>query len=279
LGYNEWMICSYGMSVYADSRLYYFNARWYDADTGRFITEDPARDGLLWYAYANNNPLKFTDPTGMRAARGSSKDDEDDTRKADEKREEKEQKKEERKEYIEKQKQELNDSLDPYKDILDDLKSGDVNQAALDALGVNSVEDIPAFLRDVAFAVVPAIGAAGIAEFVNIARTALNMRSAGNASPSSPKTTKEIEVPEGWEIKPSKKGGGTKYTDPNNRHNNIREMPGNPNSPNTAQQEPYVIFKKEGTPYDVNGNPLKNADDPAAHIPRDLFDMSKMPKF
>ncbi|MBN2625072.1 MAG: RHS repeat-associated core domain-containing protein [Spirochaetales bacterium] len=60
------MICSYGMSVYADSRLYYFNARWYDPDTGRFITEDPVKDGLLWYAYANNNPMKFTDPTGLQ---------------------------------------------------------------------------------------------------------------------------------------------------------------------------------------------------------------------
>jgi len=43
----------------------YFNARWYDADTVRFITEDPARDGLLWYAYCNNNPMTFIDPTGM----------------------------------------------------------------------------------------------------------------------------------------------------------------------------------------------------------------------
>ena len=48
-----------------DTGLMYFNARWYDADTGRFITEDPVKDGLLWYAYANNNPLKFTDPTGF----------------------------------------------------------------------------------------------------------------------------------------------------------------------------------------------------------------------
>ncbi|MDC7124486.1 MAG: hypothetical protein PQJ46_02900 [Spirochaetales bacterium] len=32
---------------------------------GRFTTEDPIRDGLNWYAYANNNPLKFIDPTGL----------------------------------------------------------------------------------------------------------------------------------------------------------------------------------------------------------------------
>lgn len=41
------------------------NARWYDPQTGRFITEDPARDGVNWYAYCGNNPLNFTDPTGL----------------------------------------------------------------------------------------------------------------------------------------------------------------------------------------------------------------------
>ena len=45
--------------------LYYFNARWYDAELGRFTTEDPARDGLNWYVYVRNNPLRFVDPTGL----------------------------------------------------------------------------------------------------------------------------------------------------------------------------------------------------------------------
>jgi len=48
-----------------DAQLYYFNARWYDPETGRFITEDPIKDGLLWFAYVNNNPMGFVDPTGM----------------------------------------------------------------------------------------------------------------------------------------------------------------------------------------------------------------------
>ncbi len=47
--------------------LYYFNARWYDAELGRFTTEDPARDGLNWYIYVRNNPLAYTDPTGLSA--------------------------------------------------------------------------------------------------------------------------------------------------------------------------------------------------------------------
>jgi RHS repeat-associated protein len=48
-----------------DIGLYYFNARWYDADTARFVSEDPARFGSNWYRYASHNPLKYTDPTGL----------------------------------------------------------------------------------------------------------------------------------------------------------------------------------------------------------------------
>src|SRR5208283_3149286 len=44
---------------------YYSNARWYDPTLGRFLTEDPARDGINWFAYVNNNPLAHIDPTGL----------------------------------------------------------------------------------------------------------------------------------------------------------------------------------------------------------------------
>lgn len=47
-----------------DIGLYYFNARWYDPDLGRFISEDSAGDGLNWYRYCYNNPLIYNDPTG-----------------------------------------------------------------------------------------------------------------------------------------------------------------------------------------------------------------------
>ena len=45
--------------------IYYFNARWYDPELGRFITEDPVRDGVNWYVYCNNSPLVYTDPSGL----------------------------------------------------------------------------------------------------------------------------------------------------------------------------------------------------------------------
>jgi RHS repeat-associated protein len=54
-----------GKELDSETGLYYFNARWYDPQAGRFVTEDPARDGANWYVYVRNNPLKYVDPTGL----------------------------------------------------------------------------------------------------------------------------------------------------------------------------------------------------------------------
>ena len=54
-----------GKEFDADSNLYYYAARYYDPYIGRFTQRDPAGDGINWYAYTVNNPLKYTDPTGM----------------------------------------------------------------------------------------------------------------------------------------------------------------------------------------------------------------------
>jgi len=48
-----------------ETGLIYLRARYYDSDIGRFISEDPAKDGLNWYVYCGNNPIAFVDPTGM----------------------------------------------------------------------------------------------------------------------------------------------------------------------------------------------------------------------
>lgn len=45
--------------------LVYMNARWYSPELGRFMSEDPARDGVNWFAFVGNNPLTFVDPTGL----------------------------------------------------------------------------------------------------------------------------------------------------------------------------------------------------------------------
>ncbi|NOS73213.1 MAG: RHS repeat-associated core domain-containing protein [Methyloglobulus sp.] len=54
-----------------DNNLYYMRARYYDANIGRFISEDPAgfSGGLNLYAYVGGNPIMLLDPTGLGAER------------------------------------------------------------------------------------------------------------------------------------------------------------------------------------------------------------------
>ena len=56
-----------------DDNLYYMRARYYDAEVGRFISEDPAGfvDGPNLYAYVGGNPIGAVDPTGLIEWRGT----------------------------------------------------------------------------------------------------------------------------------------------------------------------------------------------------------------
>ena len=49
----------------AETGLHYDFHRYYDPALGRYITEDPIRDGLNWYAYVSNNPINWVDPLGL----------------------------------------------------------------------------------------------------------------------------------------------------------------------------------------------------------------------
>lgn len=51
----------------ASTGLYYHGARYYDAGIGRYISLDPAGDGVNHYIYAYNSPLHFVDPTGLQS--------------------------------------------------------------------------------------------------------------------------------------------------------------------------------------------------------------------
>lgn len=73
------------------------------------------------------------------------------------------------------------------------------------------------------------------------------------------------------EYNAKQKNGGVIYTDPNNPHNNIRVIP-------PAQRVPYVIFKKNGRCYDVNGHILNSGDIPEAHSPLKDYNPKVMPK-
>jgi RHS repeat-associated protein len=42
-------------------------ARWYSPGLGRFVSVDPIQDGTNWYAFAGNDPVNQSDPTGLKA--------------------------------------------------------------------------------------------------------------------------------------------------------------------------------------------------------------------
>jgi RHS repeat-associated protein len=57
----------HGSLLDQDTGLQLKGARWYSADLGRFVSVDPIHDGSNWYAFAGNDPINQSDPTGLKA--------------------------------------------------------------------------------------------------------------------------------------------------------------------------------------------------------------------
>ncbi len=57
----------FGYQQHVDTGLKLLGHRYYDSDTGRFLTRDPIKDGGNWYGYCGNNPVSRSDPAGLFA--------------------------------------------------------------------------------------------------------------------------------------------------------------------------------------------------------------------
>ena len=52
-----------------ESGMIYLRARYYQPEVGRFVSEDPVKDGMNWYEYCYSNPTNLFDPSGLGANR------------------------------------------------------------------------------------------------------------------------------------------------------------------------------------------------------------------
>jgi hypothetical protein len=75
-------------------------------------------------------------------------------------------------------------------------------------------------------------------------------------------------IPSDWTADETDSEGGVYYRNPDNpKYDYVRIMPGNPQSSNPAQQNPYVIDQKSGRFLTTDGKRMEGNDDKATHIP------------
>ncbi|MBX7131710.1 MAG: hypothetical protein K1X67_03415 [Fimbriimonadaceae bacterium] len=60
---------AYGYQTDPDHGLKLLGHRYYEADTGRFLTRDPIKDGRNWYGYCGNEPVGRADASGFQFSR------------------------------------------------------------------------------------------------------------------------------------------------------------------------------------------------------------------
>lgn len=63
-----------GREYEAGVGLYYYRARFYSPELGRFLQRDPIgmSDDVNLYAYVKNNPVRYVDPSGRAAKTAAS---------------------------------------------------------------------------------------------------------------------------------------------------------------------------------------------------------------
>jgi RHS repeat-associated protein len=94
---------------------------------------------------------------------------------------------------------------------------------------------------------------------------------AGTTAGGASALPKPAGIPDHWVEMPTKGDSGRQWVNPDNNGDRVRVMPGDPNSSNPAQREPYVRDVRNGNQWlDTSGNRVEGKDgrnSPDTHIP------------
>ena len=236
----------------ARSGMYYAGARFYSADLGRFMSADPMGPtpglpaSLNSYAYAMNNPLAYTDPTGECipdiTCGGLWKKNKIDPR----------------------PKPGVTPHIVPIIPMLTlDEIVGPAGKAKAASKIIMASGAFCALYGDDAFG---AFGGTMFSDGGDLDEALEQARREGieaiNEEPellegASPADI-EWHIPEGWIVEPTRTGGGIFYRDPEKHGDGIRVMPGYPGNPDPVKQGPYARVTHNGhrsPPIPLQGNP------------------------
>jgi RHS repeat-associated protein len=285
-----------GRPVEGDTGLIYMRARHYDPLTGQFLQTDPLGvNTTQLYAYAENNPYVFTDPTGLASSRN-----------------------------VQGGPSTITASFSPSQagSTFQSIAGGvsglavgafvGVNTApyvaaafsacgpicwvgagalAVGAVGYDAYQGFPAFSSywnslertrtgnatfsesfNTLFPVGAVLGGAGSGFATLPTRGTPNLSTLHTRGFRPPAGTRSVPegVPDAWRIRPTRGEGGVRYYDPQNPGNAVRVMPGNANSPYPNSQAPYVRWQRNGQALDRGGNAVPNKA-PEPHIPLQQF--------
>ncbi len=237
-----------------DTGWYYYGARYYDAERGVFLSEDPVfltiSDAILLqdpqhlnsYAYSRNNPVSYIDPDGRDFTHFLNR---------------------------------LNSTLDFGANIAS-LGGWGFAKTIVSASSVTMSREgvTPHTVAYMAGSVIAGTGASAAGAFVNGVTLGTIAIEAGTINRSiglrldnaSGKTINgRVTVPKDWTKSPSDTGNGYKYTDPKNPVNEIRLMPGSPDAKFPVSQSPYMRVRTEGGYTDVSGK--VSSDQATTHHP------------
>ncbi len=265
-----------GKELDEETGLYYYGARYYDPRISIWLSVDPLFEEFPnWnpYNYTMQNPINLIDPTGM-SAEGPGDGNKEPASWAS-------RAWTEVKSWFGGKKTTVN--VDPLEEGgLETPESNTFVKFLADFTGGSEATRINSEAKEYSTRSDGSTNWAGYAAYTLMQEKISNpggLEIGRNLFGRTSFVAKGVSAPKGWITKASGKGGGVKFVDPKNPHNQIRQMPGNPNSSFPAQQNPYIKYMKDGKFYDVKGNPLPSGNIPEAHIPLNQFNINNMPKF